>query len=151
MSRTSRRLWVCVIPAVLCFAGLHSAFAQTPTKSPVAKSELEGTWDGELSIGGGRTRTFTPGEMWVTFKGDIAVGKAFLAPEGIESRFEVDSKATPKHFDFIQSDGGPIRGIYQIEGDALTIVISFTGTRPSGFKESDQTFRVSILKLKRRK
>ena len=133
------------------FSGQQSVFAQAPTKSPVAKTDLEGTWDGESSIGGGRTRTFAADEMWVTFKGNTVVGKKFLAAEGTESRFEVDSKAMPKHFDFIQSDGSPLRGIYLIEGDALTIAISLTDTRPSGFKESDQTFRVSILKLKRRK
>jgi uncharacterized protein (TIGR03067 family) len=150
MSGTSRRLWLLVVVAGLCLSGQQSVSAQA-AKPQAPKTELEGTWDGELSIGGGRTRTFAADEMWVTFKGNTVVGKKFLAPEGTESRFLLDSKAAPKHFDFIQAEGNPLRGIYQVEGDSLTIVISLTGARPSGFKESDQTFRVSILKLKRRK
>jgi len=120
-------------------------------RQQATKTELEGTWDGEMSIGGGRTRTFAAGEMWVTFRGNTVTGKKFLSPEGVEAKFEVDSKASPKHFDYIQPSGNPIHGIYEIQGDSLTIAISLEATRPAGFKESDQSFRVSILKLKRRK
>jgi len=151
MLGTSRRLWLLVVCAGLCLSGQQSVFAQAAAKPQAAKTELEGTWDGEQSIGGGRTRTFAADEMWITFKGNALVGKKFLAPEGTEIRFAVDAKATPKHVDFIEAEGNTVRGIYEVEGDSLTIAISLADTRPSGFKESDQAFRVSILKLKRRK
>ena len=140
-----RPLAVCVVLSA-CLFGLARVQAQA-----VSKTELEGTWDGEMSIGGGRTRTFAAGDMWVTFKGNTVTGKAFLGPEGVENRVEIDAKTKPKHLDFIQTEGNPLRGIYDIVDDKLTIAISLTGTRPNGFAETDQTFRVSILKLKRRK
>ena len=144
-SRTG--FFVCVLTAGLLLMGSE----QTLGRQKAAKSDLEGTWDGVQSIGGGKTRAFAADEMWVTFRGDVVVGKKFLAPEGVERRFEVDANTSPKHFDFIQAEGPPLRGIYRVDGDALMIAISFTSTRPNGFKESDQPFRVSILELKRRK
>lgn len=131
--------------------GLLLASEAAAERQASTKTELEGTWDGESSVGGGKTRTFAAGEVWVTFKGNIVVGKNFLAPEGTERHFEVDPKAMPKHFTFIQPDGKQLLGIYMIEGDTATIAISLGSARPTGFAESDQTFRVSILKLKRRK
>lgn len=144
-----------VLRARFCTTVLVALFLVTAgsvsASQTIAKTDLEGTWDGEMSLGGGKTRTFASGDMWVTFKGNTVVGKNFLAPEGVERQFEVDGKPTPKHFTFVQSEGKPLLGIYQVEGDILTIAISLGASRPNGFKESDQPFRVSILKLKRRK
>jgi uncharacterized protein (TIGR03067 family) len=117
-----------------------------------ATTELEGTWDGDMSFGkGGSTRTFKPGEMWMTFKGNKAVAKGFLGPEDVEHVVELNPKVTPKHFDYHQDEKQVVPGIYELQGDTLTIAIPLGSVRPKGFKEADQEFRISTLRLKRRR
>jgi uncharacterized protein (TIGR03067 family) len=146
---------ICYLSSIAAFVLLLGippvAANEARHQTEAAKTELDGTWDGEMSIGGGRTRTFAAGEMWIRFRGNMVSGKKFLGPDGEDAKFETDSKASPKHVDFSQTKGNTIRAIYEIQGDSLTIAISLGATYPSGFKESDQAFRVSILKLKRRK
>src|SRR5262245_14143782 len=109
MLSISRRA-VAVILA-FCALGLTPSAQGRP-----ASTELEGTWDGVLSIGGGRTRDFAAGELWIKFEGENATVKNFLGPEGTKHQVKLDPSASPKHFDlFREGSVDPLLGIYDLK------------------------------------
>jgi uncharacterized protein (TIGR03067 family) len=127
--------------------------------APAPKAEAKkdpptviGKWVPESAIQGGKPDNPPPGTA-IEFTAD---GK-FIATEGPagkpeEGTYKTDPKKDPAEIDLTEPGGGgrggPILGIYMLDGDTMTLVISMEGTRPTAF-ESPAGSKVMLIVLKR--
>ena len=88
-----------------------------------------------MAIQGGKPDNPPPGTT-LTFTAD---GKVLFKEGGDaraeEGKYKADPKKDPPEIDLSVPGGqsDPIRGIYKIDGDTLTLCLSMDGTRPKEF------------------
>ena len=131
------RRFVCLLAGLLLV--LPSLGSDAPKEydgATVQKEELEGTWrltgfewDGKTKPGTQAVMTLRGGTYTITFSD----GKTW------RGNYQIDTTHQPAHLDWLgSSDGGPGKTnkcLYQIHGDTLRIVNSFSGDtrqRPQG-------------------
>jgi clostripain len=141
---------------VLFLAGNAAAPGQDKQQSSLPdKDKVQGTWNAFSSEAGGKEN---PGaEAILTFKGDgfRVKQRDGTSPKGT---FKLDPSTTPKSIDLKieeESDDGKtttVLGIYQLEGDKLTVCIGDPGSgdRPKEFATREGS-RYLLLRFKRGK
>jgi uncharacterized protein (TIGR03067 family) len=138
------------------FLGLAvSLSAPTIKDSPKPAPAIVGEWvPDSLTMGGvtttapeGRSYEFTAHGLWITRRDGVAV-------KSYPDVYELDSKADPPSIDkspLVRLDDNrapsPMLGIYQLEGDTLTICLGGE-VRPKTFESPDGS-RNLLLVLKR--
>ena len=116
-----------------------------------AKSELEGTWDGQESRAEGRQMALPPGQVRLKFEGQRLFAVGFVDPSEKELSFKLDATKAPKQFDYWLAGKDPTLAIYEVKGDVLTIGVprDFNNKRPKAIS-SEKGSNVVVLVLKKR-
>ena len=131
---------------------LAIAVAAPGTKNPPKKDPpaLVGEWAGESGVEKGRALALPPGTGWV-FTAD---GKSVLTLGGgagsTEATYKADATKAPAELDLSDGPKGkPLRGIFKVEGDTLTVcLVEGDADRPTAF-ESAAGSKAILLTLKR--
>ena len=132
---------------VLAIAVAAPASKNPPKKDPPA---LVGEWAGESGVENGRALTLPAGTNWV-FTAD---GKSVLTLGGgagsFEATYKADATKAPAELDVSDGfKGKPLRGIFKVEGDTLTVcLVEGDADRPTAF-ESAAGSKGILLTLKR--
>ena len=128
------------------------AGAPAKKEDPKKAASLEGEWTADRWVEGGRERVRP---IWFKFGPD---GK-FAVREGDrknpeEGSYKADVRKDPAEIDIHPPEGRtnpPILGIYNVEGDTLTLCVAKGGSdsqRPAKFESPDGS-RVAVFTLKR--
>jgi uncharacterized protein (TIGR03067 family) len=135
-------------PALLALAVLVAA---PGAKDPPKKDHpsLIGEWVAESAVEKGRPRQPPPGTTWA-FTAD---GKSVLTLGGrdpAEGTYTADAGKSPAELDVSAGPTGkPLKAIFKVEGDTLTVaLVDGAGDRPAAF-ESPAGSRVIVMVLKR--
>ena len=115
---------------------------------------LVGEWAAETATVGGKPENPPPGTTW-TFTAD---GKSVLnvgggkAEGGLDAKYTTDAKKDPAQVDISEGPKGmPMKGIYKVDGDTLTLCLVQEGQeRPTAF-ESPAGSMAILITLKRAK
>jgi uncharacterized protein (TIGR03067 family) len=131
--------------------GLALAVAAPGPKDPPKKGppSLVGEWVAERAVEKGRPRNPPPGTTW-RFTAD---GKSVLTLGGrdpAEGTYKADAGKSPAELDVSAGPTGkPLKAIYTVEGDSLTVaLVDGAGDRPTMF-ESPAGSKVILMVLKR--
>ena len=150
-----------VLVSVLAVAA--SGFADDKPKDEAAKEEmkkLQGTWQVTKSIG--QSEKPAPAdeikEFTFEFKGNAVTVRKRKDDDGKEMKYTLDPSKKPKWFDLPEggADGDVAEGIYNLDGDELTICIisgmrnDTPSPRPTEFKASKPN-KYTLFVLKRAK
>lgn len=138
-------------PAILALAvAVAAPAAKDPPKTDV--TTIVGEWDAESAMSRGKPDNPPPGTTW-TF---TAEGKSVLRiggrDEPKDGTYKADPKKDPAEVDITDGPKGrPMRGIYKVEGDTLTLCLSGDDEdRPKAF-DAPAGSRVILIILKRAK
>ena len=131
--------------------GLALTVAAPGPKDPPKKDppSLVGEWVVDSAVEKGRPRKPPPGSTW-TFTAD---GKSVLTLGGrdpAEGTYKADAAKSPAELDVSAGPTGkPLKAIFKVEGDTLTVaLIDGDGDRPTMF-ESPAGSKVILMVLKR--
>ena len=114
---------------------------------------LVGVWVAEKGTTDGDDRAVTAGSLTVEFTADGKVSIREGAKRSSPLDCRTDPKRSPAEIDFIappRAKSLNMVGIYQVDGDTLTLCLSPGGKRPTRF-ESVAGSDVMLLTLKRAK
>jgi len=136
-------------PALLALA---VAVAAPGPKDPPKKDSpaIAGEWAGESAVEKGRPIRLPPGTAW-TFTAD---GKSVLTLGGgagsTDATYKADTTKAPAELDVSDGPKGkPLRGIFKVEGDTLTVcLVEGDADRPTAF-ESAAGSKAILITLKR--
>jgi uncharacterized protein (TIGR03067 family) len=135
-------------PALLVMAVTLAAPAAKDAKKDLLT--LVGEWAAESAVEEGKPSNPPPGTTW-NFTAD---GKSILTIGGglgtTESTYTTDAKKTPAEVDVPNGPKGtPLRGIFKVDGDTLTLcMVDKDQERPKSF-ESAATSKAILITLKR--
>lgn len=135
--------------AVAALGGMAAA----EEKADADLKKIEGTWVITAAEKQGRTDPAPEGVGTFTFAKDKKLVRKIKGQPDMEGTFRMDAGKTPKEIDLIALRDGKelaMRGIYQLDGDALKLAFSpelAKGERPTEF-DSNKAY---ILILKRQK
>lgn len=130
-------------------AGFVASLLVTPSliaqEGDLDKFQGEWIWQ-SIESNGGKAKTVTRRFIY-TFKGaEYVVSVDGGKPSGAVP-FTLDSSKNPKTIDRTMASGNVLRGIYELEGDTLTICSeSGSGERPTEFKTTNKDWRISVFK-----
>jgi uncharacterized protein (TIGR03067 family) len=131
---------------------LTLAVAAPLPKAPAKEApSLVGQWVVESSDAGEKVKPFAAGDRF-TFTGD---GKTLIdggpRKTSQEWRYTLDRKRSPAEFEAVVGDGAAkLIGIYKVDGDLLTVVVTWGTVRPTKFDAPPDALG-HVLKLKRAK
>ena len=134
-------------------AGITGLVPAAPgPKDPPKKDApaIAGEWAGEGAVERGRPVDLPPGTAW-TFTAD---GKSVLTLGGglgwTEATYKADTTKAPAELDVSDGPKGkPVRGIFKVEGNTLTVcLVEGDADRPSTF-ESPPGSKAILITLKR--
>ena len=114
---------------------------------------LVGVWVAENGTTGGEERAIAAGSMTIEFTADGKVSIREGAKRSGPLDCRTDPKRSPAEIDFIappRAKSLNMVGIYEVDGDTLTLCLSPAGKRPTRF-ESAAGSDVMLLTLKRAK
>jgi uncharacterized protein (TIGR03067 family) len=135
-------------PALLALAVLVAApGAKDPPKKDAPS--VVGEWVAESAVERGRPLKPPPGTTW----GFTSDGKSVLTLGGrdpAEGTYKADAGKAPAELDVSAGPTGkPLKAIYKVDGDTLTVaLVDGDGDRPAAF-ESPAGSRVILMVLKR--
>ena len=133
-----------LVSALLVFLALTVGARQEPQAT-----ELEGTWEAVESAAGDVTRTFKPGEVRLTFRGQTLRAVGLVEPRRQEQTisFRLNPTASPKQFDYEREPAQMALCIYEIVGDRLRIAVPRRNPndRPRNFDPKTSPITLLIL------
>jgi uncharacterized protein (TIGR03067 family) len=137
-----------MIPAVLALTIVVAAPATKDGKKD--PPSLVGEWAAETAVVGGKPENPPPGTTW-TFTAD---GKSVLTiPGGAgpgAGTFTTDVKKDPATVDISDGPKGkPMKGIYKVEGDTLTLCLVQDGDERPTALESPAGSKAILITLKK--
>jgi uncharacterized protein (TIGR03067 family) len=112
---------------------------------------LVGEWAAETAVVGGKREDPPPGTTWAfTADGKSVLKVGAQAAGGLDATYKADRKADPATVDISAGPKGtPMKGIYRVEGDTLTLCLTQEGDdRPKAF-ESPAASKAILITLKR--
>jgi len=121
--------------------------APAPKEAKKAPITLLGDWSVESVSALGRPQPPDQSQKTIRFSADGATSTVdgnVAAPD--VSKFTHDAKASPATID-LEKDGMKFPGIYKIEGDILTICLTFQGERPATFTASGNNILYSMKRV----
>jgi uncharacterized protein (TIGR03067 family) len=132
--------------------GLALAVVAPGPKDPPKKdaASVVGEWVAESAVEKGRPRQPPPGTTWAF----TAAGKSVLTLGGrdpAEGTYKADAGKAPAELDVSAGPTGkPLRAIFRVDGDTLTVALvdGGEGDRPTAF-ESPAGSKVILMVLKR--
>lgn len=152
--------WVATLISVVCLSvgglavGWYALSADAGEQKAAAKSDqdrLQGTWQVISAQVGGKEAEGEEGDM-------VRKGKLVVKGDHMQIRnggkFTLDPSKKPKELDWDMQEGPQVerglwRGIYELKGDELTLVIALPNTdRPREFK-TEQGVLHMLMKFKR--
>jgi len=140
-------------PVLLAVAVTLAAPGGKDKETKKDPASLLGEWAAESAVEKGRPITLPPGTAWAfTADGKSVLTLGSGGPPPAEGTYKADTtKATAELDVSAGPKGKPLRGIYKVEGDTLTVcVVEGDADRPTAF-ESPAGSKVILLTLKRAK
>src|SRR5262245_13302091 len=125
--------------------------APAPKEAPKKDPGIVGEWIAEKMVAGGMEMPLPPGgnpTFNFTADGKLIV-KEGPKEKPDEASYTVDTKKSPAEIDLIpppKEKVGNMPGIFKIDGDTLTICITFMGERPKSFESAGGTTMLMTLK-----
>jgi uncharacterized protein (TIGR03067 family) len=131
----------------LAIAMAAPASKDPPKKDPPA---LVGEWAAESAVEQGRAIALPPGTGWVFTADRKSVLTLGGAAGSFEATYKADATKAPAEVDVSDGPKGkPLRGIFKVEGDTLTVcLVEGDADRPTAF-ESAAGSKTILITLKR--
>jgi uncharacterized protein (TIGR03067 family) len=136
-----------LVPAVLVLLVLRVGAHQAPNDT-----ELEGTWEAVESAAGDLTRTFKPGDVRLTFRGQLLRAVGLVEPRRQEQqiKFRLDATANPKQFDYERAPGQMALCIYEVVGNRLRIAVPRRNPNERSSNFDPKTSPITLLILEQK-
>jgi len=137
-----------MLPTVLALAVTLAAPAKDGKKDAPS---LVGEWAAETATIGGKPENPPPGTTWAfTADGKSVLQVGDKAVGGMDAKYTTDAKMDPAQVDIAEGPKGkPMKGIYKVDGDTLTLCLVQDGQeRPTAF-ESPAGSMAIVITLKR--
>ena len=123
--------------------------APAPKEAKKAPLTLVGDWSIESVTVLGMLLPAEKTRKTISFSADgttVTLGGNVVTPD--VSKFTHDPKTSPAQID-LEKGGMKYAGIYKIEGDLLTMCLTFQGERPGNFTATDKTMLYTMKRVKK--